>query len=121
MSWLKRFFGSREPGPFIPAANPGRGVEARIAFSRGDRNWTEEVNIIESAAKALEAQSHAIARRGAEILHTDSGLVFKPLIAELHPLDNGGVRTVTTILTSHPDLSPEGIFEFQHGAGDNTE
>ena len=42
-----------------------------------------------------------------------------PQIVEIHPLDKGGVRTVTTMQVNHPELSPDGVFEFQHSTGDN--
>jgi hypothetical protein len=34
-------------------------------------------------------------------------------------LDGGGVRTTTTIQTSHSALVPEGAFEYQHSTGIN--
>jgi hypothetical protein len=120
-SWLRRQFGSESSRSFVPAPNPGRAVEARIQLLRGGQSWTEEVNVLEAAARALTQHDHAVFTRDSEIVHQDSGLVFRPLLAEFVPLDSGGVRTVTTMQTSHPDLVPEGIFEFQHGAGKTTE
>ena len=40
-----------------------------------------------------------------------------PQLVEFQPLEDGGVRTVTTIQSNHPGLAPEGVFEYQHSAG----
>jgi hypothetical protein len=34
-------------------------------------------------------------------------------------LDDGGVRTVTTMQTHHPTLSSDGVFEYQHSTGNS--
>jgi hypothetical protein len=42
-------------------------------------------------------------------------------LVELHPLDEGGVSTTTTIEISHPVLTRNGVFEYQHATGMNLE
>lgn len=100
------------------AANPGRGPVATLAVSTGGRSWTEEVDTVDSLARVLTGLGHSVTRDGAaRVRHPDSGLVFRPQFVALHPLDNGAVRTVTTVETTHPELAPDGVFEFQHSVG----
>src|SRR5438128_2522443 len=101
--------------------NPGVGAEARIAFSTGDRSWTEEVNLVELAARVLKERDYAVTRHETWLEHPDSGFVLLPQIVAVEPLDSGGVRTVTTIQTHHRRLVPDGVFEYQHAAGDSVE
>jgi hypothetical protein len=46
--------------------------------------------------------------------------MLTPQFVGLNPLEQGGVRTVTTIQVNHPQLVPEGVFEYQHSTGDST-
>jgi hypothetical protein len=117
-SWFRRKKSAKR-GQLPPVAeNPGVSVTAKFAFSNGERNWTEEVNAVEAAAVALTNRGYAIVKHEACVEHPESGFVFHPQLAEIHPLQEGGVRTVTTIAVRHPQLVPDGIFEFQHATGD---
>jgi hypothetical protein len=53
--------------------------------------------------------------------HPETGFILFPQLVEFQPLDDGGVRTTTTVQVNHPVLVPEGIFEYQHSSGDSTE
>jgi hypothetical protein len=120
-SWLRRVF---SPGPAKPAtkpANPGIGHTAKIAFANGERSWTEEIDVVEAATRALTECGYSVTSHGRWVEHAETGFTFHPQLVELHPLEKGGVRTVTTVEIRHPRLIPEGIFEYQHAAGENSQ
>jgi hypothetical protein len=100
-------------------SNPGIGIEAKVAFATGDRSWTEEVNLVSLAATGFKNHGYSVINHKTWLEHSDSGFMFLPQLVEIHPLDKGGVRTVSTMQTNHPTLSPGGVFEFQHSTGDN--
>jgi hypothetical protein len=109
-------------GPAKPASkacNPGIGVTARVAFSNGEKSWTEEIDVVDAAARALTQCGHSVSSHGKWLEHRDTGFVIQPQFVELQPFDNGGVRTTTTIECRHTNLVPDGIFEYQHATGDN--
>lgn len=49
----------------------------------------------------------------------DSGLRLSPHPVGAEPRDNGGWQTSTVIEARHPQLFAEGLFEYQHAAGDS--
>jgi Family of unknown function (DUF6348) len=114
-------FGSRKKktAPPLCPSNPGIGMEAKAAFSRGDHSWTEEANLVSLAAAVFKKHSYSVADEKTWLQHTDSGFMFLPQLVEIQPLDDGGVRTVTTMQTNHPTLSPDGVFEYQHSTGNS--
>ncbi|HEV3078378.1 MAG TPA: DUF6348 family protein [Gemmataceae bacterium] len=109
-------FGKKNPPPPLCRSNPGIGLEARVAFSTGDRSWTETVDLISLAAAALNKHSYSVKNEKTWLLHPDSGIMILPQLVGIEPLEKGGVRTVTTMQTNHPTLSPAGVFEYQHSA-----
>ena len=112
-------FRNKEPAPLLCPANPGFGVEARVRASSGDRNWTEHVNAVNLAAAVFKEQGYAVKNKKTWLLHAASDFRILPQLVEFQPLDNGGVRTVTTMQTNHPALCPAGVFEYQHSTGDS--
>jgi hypothetical protein len=113
---------SSDPGKPTPCkTNPGRGSEVNIAFTNGQRNWTETVNLVTVAAQVMTQHQHTVAAHQDWLEHPDSGFALLPQLVDMQPLDDGGARTVTTIQIHHPILAPEGVFEYQHSAGDNVE
>jgi hypothetical protein len=94
-------------------------VEAKVAFSTGNRSWTEKVNLVSLAAEVFKKLGYSVANEKTWLRHTDSGFQILPQLVGIQPLDQGGVRSLTTMQTNHPSLIPDGIFEFQHSAGDN--
>src|SRR5205807_1890145 len=112
-------FRKKKPAPTPRPSNPGVGVEARVAFATGDRSWTEKVNLVDLAAAALQQQGHPVANEKTWLQHTGSGFMLLPQLVAMEPLDDGGVRTVTTIQVNHPVLAPAGVFEYQHSAGNS--
>jgi hypothetical protein len=115
-------FGWHKPTapPTTSGANPGKAVKASIAFANGGRTWKEEVDIVTSLSEVLKSGSHPHAAEKSWI-KLAGGLILQPRLVSLHPLENGGVQTVTTIEASHPAGIPTGVFEYQHAAGDTTQ
>jgi hypothetical protein len=114
--WLLR----KEPEPQTCKDNPGQGVTLRAAFKRGEDSWTQETNVVDCLANALKTAGHRFSKKRVWIKHS-SGLILQPRIVEFQPRDDGGVRTVTTIECSYPGKIPDGIFEYQHRAGNTLE
>src|SRR5262249_47243486 len=112
-------FGKKTPPPLCKS-NPGICVEGKVAFARGDRSWTEEFNTVTLAASALQAHGFAVRTEKTWLVHEDSGFILLPQLVQLQPLDDGGMQAVTTMQTNHPDLAPDGLFEYQHSTADST-
>ena len=104
--------------PPLNKGNPGRGVRGKVAFSAGDRSWTETIDVIDLAARVLEGRNVAVNRRETWLELPESGFVILPQIVGFEVLQRGGVRTTTTIQVHHPALTPDGVFEYQHSWGD---
>jgi hypothetical protein len=119
-SWFKK---KQPPPPFEPpkqpGGNPGIGTKARLSLSNGERSWTEEIDVVDSAAKALTMEGHVVECGEESLLHSDSGLIIKPQLVGLQLLENG-IQTVTTVEVRHPEGIPGGLFEYQHSTGDNS-
>jgi hypothetical protein len=111
-------FRKKRPAPPLCPSNPGIGVEAIVAFSTGERSWTEHVNVVDLAAAVLKKLGYAVANEKTWLRHADSGFLLLPQLVGIQPLEGGGVRTVTTVQTNHPTLAPGGVFEYQHAADD---
>jgi hypothetical protein len=108
----------RASGPPTCTGNPGSGTSGRVAFSNSERNWMESFDLMRIATDVLMARGHALVAHESWI--ELDGFVLQPLLAELTPLEDGGVRTTTTMDVRHPTLVPDGLFEYQHATGDDT-
>jgi hypothetical protein len=105
--------------PPISSANPGRGPWIRAGFSNSERSWGEEADALDILVEVLKGRSLPFVR-GKEHVQIDNGLVLRPQFVELQPRDDGLVRTATTVEVNHPELCPEGTFEYQHFIGQTT-
>ncbi len=96
-------------------------VTARVELTRDGRSWTEHINVLATLARVLGEHGHEVGSHDTWLAHAPTGLVIRPLFHQLAPLEDGGFRTVTTIAVSHPELVPQGVFEYQHGWGNSVE
>src|ERR1041384_3920206 len=112
-----RWFRAPTPEPVTSQANPAKGARLPASFTDGQRTWTEQADALDCMVKALQARRHPFKRR-AHWIELEIGMVLQPRLVEFQPIHKG-VRTVTTVEVSWPDLIPQGVFEFQHSAGDN--
>jgi hypothetical protein len=110
---------STETPPPLRGTNPGVGVDGKVAFTAAGKSWTEEFNTVALAASALRQRGHVVREEKTWLLHPDSQFILLPQLVGVHALDDGGVRTVTTIQANHPGLVPDGLFEYQHALGDS--
>lgn len=100
-------------------ANPGRGFAGSVAFAKAEKGWVEHFNLASSLASVLGRHWRAVRGEKGWLTHEKSGFILLPQVSEVQPLDGGGVRTTTTIQTSHTALIPDGVFEYQHSTGSN--
>jgi hypothetical protein len=117
---------SIEPAPQSSAlrppkcpANPGRMVVGKVAFATGERSWTESFDLIRITADVLRDRGHEAVGHETWLELRPSGFILQPLLVEIQPLEQGGVRTLTTIDVHHVQLIKEGLFEYQHSTGDD--
>lgn len=104
------------------AANPGYRGPIRLAFANSERQWEEQADLVALLVEAMEQHGYpALAQEGTWVEHKESGYQLLPQIVNFQPLDQGGIRTVTTVQVHHPTLVPGGIFEYQHSSGDDTQ
>lgn len=94
-------------------------MEVKTAFSNATRSWTENVNLVSVASGILKQAGYSVIDEKKWLYHPDSGFMIQPQLVGLQPLDDGGVRTTTTMQINHPKFLPEGVFEYQHSTGDS--
>lgn len=111
-------FRKKKPAPPTCKSNPGIGIEAKVAFSNGERSWTEKINLVDLTATVFKKRGYSITNERTWLHDKNSGYMIQPQLVGLEPLQDGGARTVTTIQCNHPTLCPNGVFEYQHSAGD---
>jgi hypothetical protein len=115
-------FGFRKKAaPKVLPSNPGISSAGEVAFSNGQKTWTEHYNLVTLIASVLRELGYLIESEESWLVHPDSGFVLVPRLVQLKPLEKGGVLTTTTLQTNHPALVPDGVFEYQHATGDNVE
>jgi hypothetical protein len=105
--------------PPLSVGNPGKGAQFRAGFSDGDRSWEETVNLVDCLSSVLSSKGHAY-RTGTGFVELDAGFILQPRFVELQPGHTKGVRTTTTVEVHHPQLVPDGAFEYQHSRGSDT-
>lgn len=115
-SWFKQKQSITPPPP--DPENPGRGPTIKVAFANGDRSWTEDADLLSSLAEALSAAGHPIVRRKSWI-EVKRDFTIVPQVIAVHPLEDGGVRTSSTLQVAHTTLVPGGVFEYQYSTGDD--
>ena len=93
----------------------------RIASSDGQGSISERFNLLDVAAKAIEAHGHKLAQQADCLVHESSGLLMQPTLEEWRPVQRGGVQTVSIMRTVHPRVFPKGVFEYQHSSGSSVE
>ena len=110
--------GARKPPPLCPSNTAGIGTAGKVGLSNGKRSWTEHFDVVSEAAAAFKSRGHTVTSHETWLEHGDSGFLIQPQLTELQPLEDGGIRTVTTMQVNHPTLIPAGVFEYQHSTGD---
>lgn len=111
-NWLQQ-----DGTPITSRANPGQHLELRVAFANAAKKWEETADIMKCMANVLVPAGYACTAHKTWI-ELNSGFIIQPRFVSLHPLEKGGVQTVTTIEVTHPAGVPVGVFEFQHSQGD---
>ncbi|HEX6995206.1 MAG TPA: DUF6348 family protein [Gammaproteobacteria bacterium] len=109
LSWFRI-----KPKP-LPA-NPGQGHLLRTAFSNVERTWEESVDLVTCMRDVLTSLGYACSTKRGWV-ELPNGLTVLPQVVSIQPLDDGGVRTISTVQTSHKLLVPNGVFEYQHATG----
>jgi hypothetical protein len=88
----------------------------RVTFNQAQKRWEEADDLVTSLAAALSSLGHAASVKP-DWVELEAGYSLLPQVVEVEPLEDGGVKTVTTIQISHPSLVPGGVFEYQHSSG----
>jgi hypothetical protein len=76
-----------------------------------------ERDCVELAARVMEQRGYHVVDHGTWLEHRDSGIAVRPRLVEFFSLPQSGVRSVSTVTSSHPRLAPDGVFEYQHALG----
>jgi hypothetical protein len=119
--------GAQAPGQLTPApwapprcpGNPGKTLAGRLELTNSQRSWTESFHLISIAGGVLRARGHEVVEHATWLEFRPSGFILQPLLVEIHLLEKGGMQTLTTIDTWHPELIKAGLFEYQHSTGDD--
>jgi hypothetical protein len=116
-SWFRR----EKPKTEAAAAAPNLGVDVKVAFTGGVRKRSEHLNLINVAQRVLVEQSHKVIAHDTWLELQGWGLVIRPVLEQIKPLQNGGAQTVTTIDVRHQAFNVDRVFEYQHSTGDSVE
>lgn len=108
-------------GPPKCAGNPGVTRNGRVSFSNDERSWNESFDILSTTARVIRERGHEVVAHSNWLDLPASGYIVRPLLAEMQLVDEGGVRTLTTMDVRHPRLIPAGLFEYQHSTGETVE
>ncbi len=106
--------------PPVSPENPGQGSTFLVNYSKGDRNWDEQVDTVDALARSLEARDIPF-ERSREWLTIEGGLIVRPQFVQVLPRDDNSVQSTTTIEINHDELCPGGTFEYQHATGDTVD
>ncbi|MFO0956220.1 MAG: DUF6348 family protein [Isosphaeraceae bacterium] len=116
-SWL--LGKNRSALPKLPATNPGSSTSLTLNFEDEGGVRSQEFRMAGMLADVLQGLGHRVEVEGDSIRLPGSGLVARPMFVHLQPIGGGNVHTVTTIEAIHPEIRPAGLFEFQHGTGED--
>ncbi|MBN1427763.1 MAG: hypothetical protein JXB07_05210, partial [Anaerolineae bacterium] len=105
--------------PVKPEGHEGMGTNGRIGFSNGEHSWEESFDLIEILNKVLQEHEVTTQHQNGWLV-LNEGFYLRPEILAVQPLEAGGVSTTTTISIAHEQYAPQGLFEYQHAAGDDT-
>jgi len=105
--------------PVKPDGFEGLGIEGSIAFSNSERSWEETFNLMEILTQTLLQRGYQTKVDNDWII-VNKYIYIHPEILSFQPLDPDGVRTLTSIAICIEKYAPQGLFEFQHSAGDDT-
>lgn len=106
---------------FAAFPNPGRGHEARVAFSDADGSWSESADLVALLATVIAEWVGACERDRAAVRLPD-GLVLEPQIVNVIPFDERkGCQLSSVIAVSHPRVFVPALFEWQHAGGRSIE
>ena len=104
-----------------PAKKPEMAaVRGRIGFANAQRSWSEEFDLIQITLRAFHQRGFELKAQDWWLEH-ESGLVIRPVMVFFQPLEPSGVRTTTTVETSHPSFPGGKVYEYQHSTGKTTE
>jgi len=105
--------------PVKPHGYEGMGIEGRIAFSNAEHTWEESFNLVDILKKTLLEHDYTSTVERDWII-VNKNLHIHPEIVTFQPIEPNGVRSVTSIAISNEKYAPNGLFEYQHSAGDDT-
>ena len=97
----------RQPG------QSGRHLHLRDQLRKGEESWDEQIDLTELLLAALQERDIP-ATRDEAWLRTGDGFWLLPQLVSAQLSEDGNMRTSTTIQAWHPELAPEGVFEYQH-------
>ena len=103
----------RRPSPRVSPGNPGDISTFAINFEKGEESWDEQIDLTELLLAALQERDIP-ATRDEAWLRTGDGFWLLPQLVSAQLSEDGNMRTSTTIQAWHPELAPEGVFEYQH-------
>ena len=103
----------RHPTPRVSPGNPGDISTFAINFEKGEESWDEQIDLTELLLAALQERDIP-ATRDEAWLRTGDGFWLLPQLVSAQLSEDGNMRTSTTIQAWHPELAPEGVFEYQH-------
>ena len=74
-------------------------------------------DVLQLAAGVMEQRGHRVTRHDGWLEHRDSGLAIRPHLVDCLHRSPRHVQSISTVAVRHPDVIPDGLFEYQHALG----
>ncbi|WP_304333940.1 DUF6348 family protein [Conchiformibius steedae] len=109
---------AKEPFPQMPN-NPGQGIKLALKLQDANGNESEEEAVLADILQQKLSENGWQTENldGGWLYQADTGYYLLPLILDVAVNEDGYIQTATTLQINHPELFPNGIFEFQYTFG----
>src|SRR5687768_3612880 len=97
-----------------PAPAPSRFTVA-VQGPAGERE--EEIDLVQILSQVFKSLGRDHTVRDENIVDSQSGLEFRPGLADFQPRDDLSMQTCTIIAIRHAQKIADSIFEYQHSLG----
>ncbi len=94
------------------------GQELSFTFQNEEESWEENIHLLDLLEQVMEEKGRSLKRLEESLIDQETGFEISPEFQMLNP-GEGGVQTCTIITISHAELTPAGLFEYQHSAGED--
>jgi len=94
------------------------GQELNATFTNDEGSWEESVHLLDVLGEVMAEKGYELTRTEESLIDLATQFTLTPEFLSLD-MGEGALQTCTITTISHPDLIPEGLFEYQHSVGED--